>query len=469
MYATLLAREPGGLFVGRFKCTGPHREGESRSRVMHGDEKSDSAVVALKLANKADDRCGAHGAKGGGRGERGTGRHAPDAEPGRHVPRTGPRTDSRKAEMKKVRFTALLHHVDVDQLRAAYALAQAGCGFWRGWRDVARLRPRSRGNARRPSRPSASRSLSGATITAPIHPEAGWKKAPARHRGAGGQDRPARARRGAERDLRGRLPRVLVWVPPRTRPARCAGCASGRDRPHKVNWMLDADIAGFFDAVSHEWLIRFVEHRIGDRRVIRLIRKWLKAGVTEDGQVEPTEIGTPQGAVISPLLANIYLHYVFDLWAATMASSRHAQGDVIIVRYADDIVVGFEHKADAERFLSGPDANGWRVCADAASGKNAPHRVRPPRGGGSRSGAGRASRRLSTSWASRISADAPGAAASSFGGSRGAIACAPSSLALKEELRRRRHLPIPDQGSMASPRRHRSTSLITPCPPTSRP
>ena len=89
--------------------------------------------------------------------------------------------------------------------------------------------------------------------------------------------------------------------------------------------MLDADIAGFFDAVDHEWLIRFVEHRIGDRRVIRLIRKWLKAGVMEDGQVTPTGIGTPQGAVISPLLANIYLHYVFDLWAQQWRE-RHAQG-----------------------------------------------------------------------------------------------------------------------------------------------
>jgi group II intron reverse transcriptase/maturase len=122
--------------------------------------------------------------------------------------------------------------------------------------------------------------------------------------------------------------------------------AVGIDR---VNWILDADIAGFFDAVSHEWLIRFVEHRIGDRRVIRLIRKWLKAGVMEDGQVMATEAGTPQGAVISPLLANVYLHYVLDLWAERWRR-REATGDMIIVRYADDIVVGFQHKADAERF-----------------------------------------------------------------------------------------------------------------------
>ena len=119
----------------------------------------------------------------------------------------------------------------------------------------------------------------------------------------------------------------------------------------KVSWILDADIAGFFDTVSHDWLIRFVEHRIGDRRVIRLIRKWLTAGVMEDGVVTPGTVGTPQGAVISPLLANIYLHYVFDLWA-NQWRRRHAQGTVILVRYADDIVAGFEHAADAERFLA---------------------------------------------------------------------------------------------------------------------
>ena len=116
-----------------------------------------------------------------------------------------------------------------------------------------------------------------------------------------------------------------------------------------VNWILDADIAGFFDAVSHDWLLRFVEHRVGDRRVVRLIRKWLKAGVIEDGQVIATGTGTPQGAVISPLLANIYLHYVFDLWAERWRR-REAAGDMIIVRYADDIVVGFQHQTDAERF-----------------------------------------------------------------------------------------------------------------------
>lgn len=119
----------------------------------------------------------------------------------------------------------------------------------------------------------------------------------------------------------------------------------------KVNWIVDADIAGFFDAVSHEWLMRFVEHRIGDRRINRLIRKWLKAGVMEDGELVTTETGTPQGAVASPLLANIYLHYVFDLWADRWRK-RHARGKIIIVRYADDIVMGFEHEGEAKRFVA---------------------------------------------------------------------------------------------------------------------
>src|SRR6266568_484658 len=118
----------------------------------------------------------------------------------------------------------------------------------------------------------------------------------------------------------------------------------------KVNHILDADIAGFFDAVSQDWLIRFVEHRIGDPRIIRLIRKWLKAGVLEDGVVTTSDRGTGQGSVISPLLANIYLHYALDLWVERWRQ-HEATGDMIIVRYADDFIVGFQHEADARRFL----------------------------------------------------------------------------------------------------------------------
>lgn len=117
----------------------------------------------------------------------------------------------------------------------------------------------------------------------------------------------------------------------------------------RVNWVLDADIRGYFDTISHEWLIKFIEHRIGDRRIVKLIQKWLRAGVLEEGQWKQNEAGTPQGGLISPILANIYLHYVFDLWAHQWRKQK-ASGDVILVRYADDFVVGFEHREEAERF-----------------------------------------------------------------------------------------------------------------------
>jgi RNA-directed DNA polymerase len=117
----------------------------------------------------------------------------------------------------------------------------------------------------------------------------------------------------------------------------------------KVNWVLDLDIKGFFDGISHEWLVKFVEHRIADRRVVRLIQKWLRAGVLEDGKRIRVEEGTPQGGSASPLLANVYLHYVFDVWVQAWRQKR-AHGDLIVVRFADDIVVGFHSKADADQF-----------------------------------------------------------------------------------------------------------------------
>ncbi len=125
-----------------------------------------------------------------------------------------------------------------------------------------------------------------------------------------------------------------------------AYCIKGRN----VRWILDADIRSFFDTVNHDWLIRFVEHRVGDKRIIRLIQKWLTAGVMENGLHVTTEEGTPQGAVISPLLANIYLHYVYDLWV-NVWRKRQATGDMIIVRYADDTIVGLQYEDDAHNFL----------------------------------------------------------------------------------------------------------------------
>ncbi|MEM7505094.1 MAG: group II intron reverse transcriptase/maturase, partial [Pseudomonadota bacterium] len=119
----------------------------------------------------------------------------------------------------------------------------------------------------------------------------------------------------------------------------------------KVNWVLDADVEGFFDTIDHQWLIKFLEHRIGDQRILRLIRKWLRAGVSEEGEWSQTEVGTPQGAVISPLLANVFLHYVFDLWIQWWRSQR-GRGDVVVIRYADDFVIGFERRSEAKACLT---------------------------------------------------------------------------------------------------------------------
>ena len=119
----------------------------------------------------------------------------------------------------------------------------------------------------------------------------------------------------------------------------------------KVNWILDADLKGFFDSIDHEWMQKFLEHRIADPYLIRLVMKWLKAGVMDEGKWQDTDLGTPQGGAISPLLANIYLHYVFDLWIHQWRRQM-ASGDVVVVRYADDFIVGFQHAAEAEGFLT---------------------------------------------------------------------------------------------------------------------
>jgi RNA-directed DNA polymerase len=166
-------------------------------------------------------------------------------------------------------------------------------------------------------------------------------------------------------------------------------------------WRVDLDIQGFFDEISQEWLIRFLEHRIGDRRIIRLIQKWLKAGILEDGVATVSERGTGQGAVISPLPANVYLHYVLDLWAERWRR-REATGDMIIVRYADDFIVGFQHEADARRFL---DTMRERLQEFALSLH--PEKTRLTSSDALRwktaSGAGLANRRPSSSWASSSS------------------------------------------------------------------
>ena len=131
----------------------------------------------------------------------------------------------------------------------------------------------------------------------------------------------------------------------------------------KVNWIIDADIRAFFDRLSRDHLLRFLEHRIGDKRILRLIAKWLNAGVMEDDEWKDDLQGTPQGAVVSPILANVYLHYVLDLWFQKKWRARKATGDTIIVRYADDFVVGCQRKADAEQVSPRPQGEDEPVRA----------------------------------------------------------------------------------------------------------
>jgi RNA-directed DNA polymerase len=318
--------------------------------MMHGDEKSDPAIVAEKSANK-DGRPSAESMERRARAEGSTIGHGMRRTPGRESMSHGlDRVRQAAKERKQERFTALLHHVDVELLRSAYGWLrkEAAAGVdgvtWRAYgegleRKLTDLHDRIHRGAYR-AQPSRR-----VYIPKPD-----------------GRQRPLGIAALEDKIVQRALVEVLsaIWEedflgfsygfrPGRGQHDALDALAVGIGQ-HRVNWILDADIAGFFDTVSHDRLIKFVEHRVGDRRVIRLIRKWLKAGVAEDGQVTPGEVGTPQGAVISPLLANIYLHYVFDLWA-NQWRRRHAHGDVIMVRYADDIVVGFEHPADAERFM----------------------------------------------------------------------------------------------------------------------
>jgi RNA-directed DNA polymerase len=250
---------------------------------------------------------------------------------------------------RNARFTALLHHVTVDRLRRAY----------------------------RAINPKAATGVDGVTWGAYGQDlEANLQDLHARvHRGAY-RAKPSRRAYIAKADGRARplgiaavedkiLQRAVVEVLNAIYEVDFVGFSygfrAGRS-PHqaldalavgidkkKVNWILDADIRGFYDAIDHGWMRTFVEHRIADKRVLRLIQKWLNAGVIEDGSWSASEEGAPQGATASPLLANVYLHHVFDLWAQHWRK-RQAHGDVIIVRFADDIVVGFQHRADAERF-----------------------------------------------------------------------------------------------------------------------
>jgi RNA-directed DNA polymerase len=314
---------------------------------MNGREKSDPAIVAWKPPNEAgrpaeeavERRAGAEG----NADQQNTHRTQIRAR----VTPAPDRVREAARQRKQERFTALLHHVNPDTLLVAfYALKRKAAPGVDGvtWVDYeADLEPRL------------------ADLHARVHRGA-YRPLPSRRTyipKADGKQRPLAIAALEDKIVQGAAVMVLNAIYEVDFLGFSYGFRPGRG-PHdavavgiadrKVNWILDADIRSFFDSVSQEWLVRFLEHRIGDRRIIRLIRKWLRAGILEDGVVSISDKGTGQGSVISPLLANVYLHYVLDLWAERWRR-REAAGDMIIVRYADDLVVGFEHEADAGRFL----------------------------------------------------------------------------------------------------------------------
>src|SRR5215472_642317 len=317
--------------------------------MMNGPEKSDRAIVAEKLSNKAEQFA------------------AEPVEPragtkGNASQQSTPRTQSRVSvsqalarirkvakERRKERFTALLHH---DLLEEAFfeLKEDAAPGVDRlTWKDYEANLERNLEDLHTRVQRGAYRALPSRRVYIP-KPD--------------GRQRPLAVAALEDKIVQRAVVALLnaiyeedfLGISYGFRPGRgthdaldalCVGIDS-----RKVSWILDADIQSFFDTVNQEWLIRFVEHRIGDRRIIRLIRKWLKAGVLEDGIVTVSDRGTGQGAVISPLLANIYLHYALDLWAVRWRR-REATGDMIIVRYADDFIIGFQHESDGRRFLDG--------------------------------------------------------------------------------------------------------------------
>ena len=248
-------------------------------------------------------------------------------------------------------FSALFHHLGVDRLRESYG----------------RLKPNAAAGV-----DGLRRQEYGRDLEANLHDLHGrlhrgaYRAKPSRRvyiPKADGRERPLGIAALEDKIVQGAVARLLEAIYESDFMGFSYGFRPGRS-PHdaldalavglkskKVNWVLDADIRGFFDAIDHGWLMKFLQHRIGDRRVLRLIGKWLDAGVMEDGNWRATERGTPQGANISPLLANVYLHYVFDLWVQQWRK-RHARGEMIVVRYADDFVTGFEFEDDAERFLA---------------------------------------------------------------------------------------------------------------------
>ncbi|MGH9625402.1 MAG: group II intron reverse transcriptase/maturase [Bryobacteraceae bacterium] len=325
---------------------------EDRNPAMNERGKSDSPIVPAKSPNKAQGRV-AEAVEGRGLTEENTGQQ--------NTPRTQCRTISVPNALDRVRtaakrnkderFSALLHHVTLDRLYYAYLAIS---------RDAA---PGVDGVTWEHYGMNLQRNLED--LHARVHRGA-YRAKPSRRvyiPKSDGRQRPLGIASLEDKILQRAVVEVLNAIYETDflgfsygfRPGRQAHMAldilATAIRFKKISWILDADVSRYFDRVNHDWMLRFLEHRIADRRMLALIRKWLKAGVLEGGMWAASEEGTPQGSSISPLLANVYLHYVLDLWAQNWRL-RHAKGDVIIVRWADDFVVGFQHADEAERFTA---------------------------------------------------------------------------------------------------------------------
>src|SRR5881397_2735156 len=348
-----LAREPGDPMV---VCGAlghrPHREPQGETPVTYDRGKSDSSVVPGKPPNRAEEPA-AEVVEGRGLAE---GNSCEQNASGTLSRRSAPSALAgvRQAAQRerKQRFTALLHHAyDKDCLRRAYyalkrdAAAGVDGETWQHYRE--RLEENLQDLSGRLAR--------GAYRARPVLRRFIPK--------ADGRQRPLGVPALEDKIVQRAVVEVLNAIyevdflgfsygfrPGRSPHLALDALATGIHQ-RRVNWVLDADIRSFFDTLDHGWLVKFVEHRVADRRVVRLIQKWLNAGVLEEGTRTRSEVGTVQGGSISPLLANLYLHDVFDLWVQR-GRKKQARGDVVVVRFADDFVVGFQHRAEAERFLA---------------------------------------------------------------------------------------------------------------------
>jgi RNA-directed DNA polymerase len=323
---------------------------KSHNADMYASEESDCATVPMNQPNK-EDVVSAEVGEGRARTKENINQSSTQpTQGGERVSQglSGVRQAAKKR--KQERFTALLHHLTVDLLRDSFhALRQQAAPGVDGvtWQEY-----------------ETGREDRLVDLHGRVHRGA-YRAQPSRRvyiSKADGRQRPLGVAALEDKIVQQAVVTILNQIyevdfkgfsygfRPNRGPHQALDALTVAIQRKRVSWVLDADIRNFYDSLNHEWMLKFIEHRVADCRILRLIRKWLKAGVSEDGQWSETKVGTPQGSVASPLLANVYLHYVFDLWVEAWRQ-KVAKGEVIVVRYADDLVVGFEYRTDAEQFL----------------------------------------------------------------------------------------------------------------------